>query len=283
MHSLNLEQMITFMNNAPVNIFFKNMECKYTFVSGVCKLFSVEKRNRILGRTDLEIQRIPELGKMYYEDDKKILSTGEGSEYISKVPTRDRGTLYYEIKKNAVRDSQNHIVGIVGIISDVTDRIRLEKKVEELSIIDSLTRVYNRNFLSYIAKVPNVKIKFPFTVIMSDCNYLKKVNDLYGHEYGDILLRIVAKTIKEQLPKESAVVRMGGDEFMALCNNLSEEKAISLMAQIQKILKKKSKNKLPLSIAMGSYTVYHEGISIEDAYHEADRRMYENKKSTHLS
>ena len=49
---------------------------------------------------------------------------------------------------------------------------------------------------------------------MSDCNYLKEVNDQFGHEYGDILLKIVAGTLKEEMPEDSPVIRMGGDEFM---------------------------------------------------------------------
>lgn len=93
------EQIINFMNNAPVNIFFKDTKCKYYFVSGICKLLSAKKNISILGKTDLEIQCIPELDRMYYEDDKKILATGKGSEYISEIPTKNNETLYYEIKK----------------------------------------------------------------------------------------------------------------------------------------------------------------------------------------
>ena len=61
---------------------------------------------------------------------------------------------------------------------------------------------------------------------MSDCNYLKKVNDQYGHEYGDILLKIVADTLREEIAEDSPVVRMGGDEFMILGNGITEEKSL---------------------------------------------------------
>ena len=138
--------------------------------------------------------------------------------------------------------------------------------------------MYNRNYLKYRIEEKKKKLIFPFTVIMSDCNYLKEVNDQFGHEYGDILLKIVAGTLKEEMPEDSPVIRMGGDEFMILGNGITEEKVSELMANIQKSLKRKSKEKIPLSLAMGSYTVQSKEFSFEEVCHEADLRMYADKK-----
>ena len=275
---LDSEMMKRFMHSAPVNIFFKDTDCKYCFASEICDLVSAGENGSIVGKTDLEIQKFPEMGKMYYEDDKKILETGEGSQYINEFPMEDGESLYFEIKKNAVRDENGNIIGIVGIVDNVTERVRLEKRVEELSVIDGLTGVYNRNYLKYRVEEKKKKLIFPFTVIISDCNYLKKVNDQYGHEYGDILLKIVADTLKEEMPEDSPVIRMGGDEFMILGNGITEEKASELMANIRESLKRKSKEKLPLSLAMGSYTVQNKDFSFDEICHEADLRMYEDKK-----
>ena len=278
MEFLDSEMMKRFMHSAPVNIFFKDTECKYRFTSEICNLVYAGENGSIVGKTDLEVQKFPEMGKMYYEDDKKILATGEDSQYINEFPMEDGESLYFEIKKSAVRDENGNIIGIVGIVDNVTERVRLEKKVEALSIIDGLTGVYNRNYLKYRVEEKKKKMIFPFTVIMSDCNYLKKVNDQYGHEYGDILLKIVADTLKEEMPEDSPVIRMGGDEFMILGNGITEEKASELMANIRESLKRKSKEKLPLSLAMGSYTVQNKDFSFDEICHEADLRMYEDKK-----
>ncbi len=277
---LSFDIMKQFMKNAPVNIFFKDTECKYLFASEICSLVYADEDGGITGKTDLEIQSIPELGRFYYEDDKKILATGEGSEYVSEIPIEGRDSLYYEIKKNAVRDSDGNIIGIVGIVSNVTNRVRLEKQVEELSIMDGLTQAYNRNYLKYKLEEKRKLLKYPFTVIMSDCNYLKTVNDQYGHEYGDILLRVVANTLKEIFPEDCPVIRMGGDEFLILANETSEEKAAILIQKVQEKLREKSKEKIPLSLAMGSHTINDGPFSIDEAISEADRKMYENKKAT---
>ena len=275
---LDSEMMKRFMHSAPVNIFFKDTECRYCFASEICDLVSVGENGSIVGKTDLEVQKFPEMGKMYYENNKKILTTGEGSQYINEFPLEDGESLYFEIKKNAVWDENGNIIGIVGIVDNVTERVRLEKKVEELSIIDDLTGVYNRNYLKYRVEEKKKKMIFPFTVIMSDCNYLKKVNDQYGHEYGDILLKIVADTLREEIAEDSPVVRMGGDEFMILGNGITEEKAFELMANIRGSLKRKSKDKIPLSLAMGSYTIQSKDFSFDEVCHEADLRMYADKK-----
>lgn len=276
MEFLDSEIMKHFMHSAPVNIFFKDTECKYCFVSEICDMVSAGENGSIVGKTDLEVQKFSEIGKMYYEDDKKILATGEGSQYINEFPMEDGESLYFEIKKNAVRNENGNIIGIVGIVDNVTERVRLEKKAEELSMIDGLTGVYNRNYLKYRVEEKKKKLIFPFTVIISDCNYLKKVNDQYGHEYGDILLKIVAGKI----PEGSPVIRMGGDEFMILGNGITEEKVSELMTNIQESLKQKSKEKIPLSLAMGSYTVQDKDFCFDEICHKADMRMYEDKKRT---
>lgn len=280
MEFLDSEIMKHFMHSAPVNIFFKDTECKYCFVSEICDMVSAGENGSIVGKTDLEVQKFSEIGKMYYEDDKKILATGEGSQYINEFLMEDGKSLYFEIKKNAVRNENGNIIGIVGIVDNVTERVRLEKKAEELSMIDGLTDVYNRNYLKYRVEEKKKKLIFPFTVIISDCNYLKKVNDQYGHEYGDILLKIVAGTLKEEIPEGSPVIRMGGDEFMILGNGITEEKASELMTNIQESLKQKSKEKIPLSLAMGNYTVQDKDFCFDEICHKADMRMYEDKKRT---
>ncbi len=72
----------------------------------------------------------------------------------------------------------------------------------------------------------------PVTIIMGDCNYLKRVNDAYGHEYGDLLLKRVGRVIRENLPPESVALRMGGDEFLIACNHFSAEEAEQLIERL---------------------------------------------------
>lgn len=207
--ALNYDRVLTFMEEAPANIFYKDTECKYRFVTEVCCALNGGKEHSIIGKTDLEVQIFPDLGRMYYEDDKKILATGESSFYISEFPL-ETGSLYYEIKKSPVI-GHGKITGIVGVVTDITKLMRLEKELEELSFKDKLTGLYNRNYMESRSKKYVRSDDFPTTLIMADCNYLKTVNDTLGHEYGDMLLRQVAKAIEETIPEGCIPMRIGGD------------------------------------------------------------------------
>ena len=111
---LSYEELLCFMRSAPASIFLKDTQCKYRFVSNLCGLAHGGTTDGILGRTDLEIQADPALGREYYEDDLHVLATGQGSQRVSRLslPT---GPVYLEIKKNPVV-LRGAVIGIIGVM-----------------------------------------------------------------------------------------------------------------------------------------------------------------------
>ncbi len=273
---LTYEDLVTFMGSAPVNLFFKDTECRYRFVTDVCNLVNGGEEHSILGKTDLEAQKFSECGREYYEDDKRILATGKGSRSISEVPL-ETGSEYYEIQKNPVyRDGK--IIGIVGIVSNVTARVKMEKELEELSFRDKLTGLYNRNYMESRSKKYVRSGDFPATLIMLDCNYLKRTNDSLGHEYGDLLLQRIAESIRAVTPEGCVAMRVGGDEFLILCPKVSDEMAKALIEQLHRNFEQHSDRILKLDAAIGFYTAWDDTLSFEEAFHLADQDMYRNKR-----
>lgn len=277
--ALNYSRILNFMENAPANIFFKDTECKYRFVTEKCCVLNGGKENSIIGKTDMEIQMFPDLGRFYYEDDKKILSTGEGSEYISEFPL-ETGSLYYEIKKRPVIEN-GKIIGIVGIVTDITKLMTLEKELEDLSFKDKLTGLYNRNYMESRCKTYIVSDNIPVTLIMADCNYLKEVNDTLGHEYGDMLLRQVAKAIEETVPEGCIPMRIGGDEILIFCPKYTAGMAENLIDEIKQSFISRSNNILTLDAAFGYYTAEDNTLTFDQVLHLADKAMYEDKRKSH--
>lgn len=276
--ALNYDRVLTFMENAPANIFFKDTECRYRFVTELCCALNGGREHSIIGKTDLEVQVFPNLGRFYYDDDKKILETGEGSEYISEFPF-ETGSMYYEIKKRPVIEN-GKIIGIVGVVTDITKLMALEKELEELSFKDKLTGLYNRNYMESRSKKYVRADDFPATLIMADCNYLKNVNDTLGHDYGDMLLRQVAKAIEETIPEGCVPMRIGGDEFLILCPKFTADMAQSLIAEIKQRFLAKSNNILSLDAAFGYYTAEDDTLTFDEALHLADQAMYEDKRKS---
>ena len=85
---------------------------------------------------------------------------------------------------------------------------------------------------------------------MADCNYLKRVNDTLGHEYGDLMLQRVARCIQDSIPQNSVAMRVGGDEFLILCPKCSSDQAAELIARIRRRLAARSDGILTLDVKM---------------------------------
>ena len=277
--SLSYEELLCFMRSAPASIFLKDTQCKYRFVSNLCGLAHGGTTDGILGRTDLEIQADPALGREYYEDDLHVLATGQGSQRVSRLslPT---GPVYLEIKKNPVV-LRGAVIGIIGVINDITQRVTQERELKELSFRDKLTGLYNRNYLEPRIRRYVRSGDFPASLIMADCNYLKRVNDTLGHEYGDLMLQRVARCIQDSIPQNSVAMRVGGDEFLILCPKCSSDQAAELIARIRRRVAARSDGILTLDVAFGSYTAQDDSLTFDQVFHRADRAMYENKKEMH--
>ena len=151
---------------------------------------------------------------------------------------------------------------------------QLLQRLEKLSTMDMLTGAKNRNAMNNIISdiiAGKTKVKYPYSVIFSDLNGLKRVNDESGHTEGDHLLKTTASTLAGVF-FEGEVYRAGGDEFMILAFDMDEK---TLEARIERLEKQADKENI--SISVGTYVV-HEGEDIRNAMRIADERMYNDKK-----
>lgn len=269
------DQMVAFIESAPANIFFKDTSCRYRVVSEVCSLINGGRDNSIIGKTDVEIWADETVGRRYYEDDLRIIETGEGSEWIDEFPTPD-GPLFFLIQKNPVY-CDGKLMGIVGLVSDVTEQKRLERELKRLSITDQLTGLYNRNFLELEFEKPYPQDRYPIGLIVLDCNNLKTVNDVRGHKFGDLMLRRIAAEIQKVIPDDAIAARLGGDEFLIACPHTSEEDIADLTVNLKKRFELASDDVVSLDAAMGYSIANDVEASLSASLKEADSRMYADK------
>ena len=260
-------------NQIPEILFAKDKECRYIFTSEIESLINGGEENSILGKTDMDIQYDPELGKLYYEQDQEIIRTGNPCHCYSEFIENGR-IVYREIAKNPIYVN-GEIIGISGVVSDITELMTMKKKFEALTVTDALTGMHNRNyFLNYDFDRP---VCLPCAYIMCDCNNLKSVNDQMGHEAGDSYIRGAAEILADAIPDKGICIRWGGDEFLLIIPDCNYEESQILMEKIEKEQKIRKESIPYMEISMGSYVRYDIKQPEKEAIQQADRNMYADK------
>ena len=268
------------LKEIPSNIFFKDTECRYVFSTHYWRhLSGAEDPNwDIAGKTDLEIRKDKENAKLAMEQDKEIIRTGKGTQYVIEI-NQDGKTEFLELIKNPVRDDNGKIIGIVGLINDVTEKVLLERKLETYARTDMLTGLFNRRYLDDWIRDSLKPEMFPLCVISADCDGLKLTNDTYGHTVGDELLRLTSSLFRVGLPESAVMFRMGGDEFFIILPNTTKsecEKFIENMNVMSTALLLKGH---PIAVSFGCCEVTSPSQSIMDAMVCSDKLMYDVKSS----
>jgi diguanylate cyclase (GGDEF)-like protein/PAS domain S-box-containing protein len=190
------------------------------------------------------------------------------------------------VRVTPIRDTDGKIVGAVEIFSDNSPRVRLAEKVEELekmALLDPITRIGNRRYgdLSLAARLNELeRYDWPFGVLFMDIDHFKKVNDLYGHDVGDRILRIVATTVINGLRSSDVVSRWGGEEFIALVPQVDIEHLKNVAEKIRLLVEKSSisvegKN-IEVTISIGA-TLARKDDTAETLIKRADELMYRSK------
>ena len=169
-------------------------------------------------------------------------------------------------------DSKN-ITSYISIGHNITNK----KKVELLSITDRLTSMYNRLKLdeTFIYELKMSKrYKTDFSIIIIDIDNFKTINDTYGHNTGDIILKHIATILKENTRDTDTVGRWGGDEFLLICPKTTLTAAIKLAEKIRKTIEE---TRFPtikhttLSLGIANYKNNDTQI---DMINRADKELY---------
>ena len=268
------------LKEIPSNIFFKDTECRYVFSTHYWRHLkgADDPSWDIAGKTDLEIRKDKDNAKLAMEQDREIMRTGKGTSYVIEI-NQDGVTEFLELIKNPVRDNDGNIIGIVGLINDVTEKMMLEKQLEKYVHADMLTGLFNRHYLDeWLANCMNADM-YPLCVVSADCDGLKKINNSYGHAIGDEFLRLTALLLRVELPEKAVIFRMGGDEFLIILPNTTQDeckKYIDVMNESSQSLLLKGK---PICVSFGSCEVTSPSLSFTKAMEIADKRMYMDKNT----
>lgn len=258
----------------PQTVFIKDTEGRYVFTTKVCDLVNAGPGGTIVGKTDYEIQYDKELGMRYNKEDLEIVRTGKSTHTIDMLGVEGERH-YIEVLKNPIYNDNKEVIGIIGIGNDVTELTLAREKYEQLSLYDTLTGLYNRN---YIVKFNfDNEASLPCSYILCDCNNLKLMNDLYGHDAGDQYIHATARLLKENTSERSVVIRWGGDEFLVITPACSQEEHEEQINKIRKAQDKFSEIDPKAGISVGGVLRTQLTVSENEILKIADKRMYGEK------
>ena len=155
--------------------------------------------------------------------------------------------------------------------------------VKEQAVTDSLTGLYNRRHFEETLKREVTRAQRqhqPFSIIGIDLDYLKKINDKYGHAYGDLAIKTVAKVLKSNARSIDIPARMGGEEFNVLLPGIDSNGAMKAAERIRKAIADKELDVIGhVTASVGVATFLEHSDNIEELLELTDQAMYQSKRN----
>lgn len=226
-------------------------------------------------------------GKEYYKAMWGAL-INKGHWYGEIWNKRKNGDIYPEILTiSAVYDSQHKISHYVALFTDITEQKRHQQQLERTAHYDALTNLPNRVLLADRMRQSIAQLKrhrLILAVVYLDLDGFKEVNDNYGHEVGDQLLIRITGHLKEALREGDTIARIGGDEFVAVLNDLKQvDECQQLVHRLNTAASQPvhiGGRQLQVSASIGvSFCHPDDEIDAEQLVRQADQAMYQAKLS----
>lgn len=163
------------------------------------------------------------------------------------------------------------------LFDDISEEKKKEDQINYLIYHDILTGLYNRAYFEKQLKIVDVEENLPITVVMADVNNLKLINDAFGHDKGDDLIKIAASIIKEETGQLGMAARLGGDEFVIILDNMDEKSGEEFVQKLRQKIDESTINGVSLSVSLGMATKTQPGQNIYDIIQKSDIEMYNRK------
>ena len=231
-------------------------------------------------------------GYIVEEDKRKYLEeyidfVNENKQYLKaeyRIKTKTGKIIW--IRERGKRILEENEVYVYGSISNITESKEKEIKINYMNNYDDITGIPNRRYFTSKAKkmIKNTeRNKKDFAIVFMDIDNFKYVNDTYGHEVGDELLKGFCNRIKNILDYNCTLARFGGDEFVISIENIINVNEV--IFRLEKIIKacsttfKINSKDIYTTVSIGVSMYNIDGTSIENLFKKADMAMYKAKAS----
>lgn len=183
-----------------------------------------------------------------------------------------------------LRDENNEIKYLYIYVQDVTEVAVYQHKLLEMNMKDGLTGIYNRRFLESKFQdefARHKRYRHDFSLIMFDIDHFKKINDNYGHQCGDFILKSVSSRIASFIRNVDCLARYGGEEFCCLLPETKIHFAVKVADRFRKVIMDQEHNfngnLIKITISLGVSELREETQSSDEMLKKADDALYRAK------
>ncbi len=211
------------------------------------------------------------------------------SEYGYNVPYElsledKKGKTYYlEVTEFLIFDARNKVLGIEGIVRDITEHTVSKNRISNMLYSDNLTGISNRLHLEVLMErliFDTYATHNTFAMLFLDLDHFKHINDTLGHDVGDLLLQQIAHNISEIINPSDIFARIGGDEFVIIFKDIHKTELLKMIEQLMTLMHKPwiiNKYELSVTASIGIVRYPEDGKSTVDLMKSADIAMYKSK------
>jgi diguanylate cyclase (GGDEF)-like protein len=174
----------------------------------------------------------------------------------------------------------------VEVKKRTAELVKARNRLQELSTTDELTGLYNYRYLIFSLESElerTLRYKRSLSLLMMDIDYFKSLNDTYGHQCGNVVIKTVAQLLKRNVRRTDIVARYGGDELSIILTETDRERSRDVAEKLKAVINghafKWQGKTLDVRVSIGLATVPEPGIdSAYDLVTAADRALYEAKE-----
>jgi diguanylate cyclase (GGDEF)-like protein/PAS domain S-box-containing protein len=281
------------IENLGEGIYFVDRERRITFWNKAAEKITGFDKKEVVGRRcmDQVLTHVDDSGRCLCVDSCPLSETiADGKERESEVYLhhKEGHRVPVRIRTTPISDEAGRVIGAVELFTDNSKSIGLEERLEELerlALLDPLTHLPNRRYVESHLQARFAELRrndWPFGVLYIDIDHFKSVNDRHGHETGDKVLRLVARTLDANSRPFDIVGRWGGEEFITVVANSADMLRLSQVGERLRAMVAQSSLRehpgLRVTVSAGA-ALANPDDTIETLLRRADEKLYRAKIS----
>ena len=285
----------TLTENLNQGVYFLDKDKKIIYWNQTAERITGYKAEEIIGKScsDGILMHINEDGKNLCNDCNLcpvaiVINSGEVYDGELYIRHKDGYRILVHTNVFPVRNDGKEIIGAIEIFYDDSERNELKLRIQELekmALLDSLTKIANRRFIEMqlSSRINEFKrFGWQFGIMFIDIDLFKLVNDRYGHEVGDRVLKMVANTLVENSRSFDLVGRWGGEEFIVIVPNVNETQLYTIAHKFKNLIAlsnlKINSDIISVTVSIG-VTLSRQKDTLKSIIKRADKLMYQSKKN----